>query len=162
MTEGEPRLSIVMPIQDGEHFLARALGGLQRSSFRDFEVIVVDDGSGDESARLAAKLGAKVVSSGGRLRPAAARNAGARWARGGVLVFVDADVVVHEHALTQIADRFEADQSLCALIGAYDDTPAAQSVGSRFRNLLHAYFHRHGQATATTFWAGLGAINGTG
>jgi glycosyltransferase involved in cell wall biosynthesis len=52
----------------------------------------VDDGSTDGSAQVAMEYGAKVLSTGGRLGPASARNIGAQAASGAILLFVDADV----------------------------------------------------------------------
>jgi hypothetical protein len=75
-----------------------------------------------------------------------------------VLVFVDADVVVHPDAIRRIGRAFDADPSLCALFGSYDAAPAAPGVVSRFRNLLHHHVHHAGAGPAATFWAGLGAV----
>jgi glycosyltransferase involved in cell wall biosynthesis len=90
--------------------------------------------------------------------PAAARNEGARRARGELLVFVDADVVVHDDALARIESRFVADPGLTALFGAYDDAPEAPGAVSGFRNLLHHHVHSSTPGPAQTFWAGLGAV----
>jgi len=90
--------------------------------------------------------------------PAASRNAGARDAEGDVLVFVDADVEVHNDAFTHIRAAFEADPGLVALFGSYDDAPSAPGVVSAFRNLLHHDVHQESAGPATTFWAGLGAV----
>ena len=90
--------------------------------------------------------------------PAASRNAGARDAEGDVLVFVDADVEVHNDAFTHIRAAFEADPGLVALFGSYDDAPSAPGVVSAFRNLLHHDVHQQSAGPATTFWAGLGAV----
>jgi GT2 family glycosyltransferase len=90
--------------------------------------------------------------------PAAARNAGAREARGDVLVFVDADVELHRDAFARIRRAFASDPSLVALFGSYDDAPEAQGVVSVFRNLLHHHVHQSAAGPATTFWAGIGAV----
>ena len=90
--------------------------------------------------------------------PAEARNLGAQRARGDVLVFVDADVVVHADAFHRIRAALEADQGLTAIFGSYDDSPPAPGAVSGFRNLLHHYVHQSSPGPATTFWAGLGAI----
>jgi hypothetical protein len=90
--------------------------------------------------------------------PALARNAGARQAKGEVLVFIDADVTVHPDAFTRIRHAFAADQSLIALFGSYDDTPAERDIVSAFRNLLHHHVHHSAPGPASTFWAGLGAM----
>ncbi len=90
--------------------------------------------------------------------PAAARNAGALGVDADVIVFVDSDVEVHADALARIERHFLADPDLAAVFGAYDDTPSAPGLTSRFRNLLHHHVHASSPGEAETFWAGLGAI----
>ena len=90
--------------------------------------------------------------------PAAARNIGARRATGSVLIFVDSDVIVHHDAFTRIQAAFAADPELVAVFGSYDDVPSSHGAVSTFRNLLHHYVHQSSPGTATTFWAGLGAV----
>jgi GT2 family glycosyltransferase len=90
--------------------------------------------------------------------PAEARNRGASAATNDVLVFVDADVAVAQDAFRRIRALFDADRRLAAAFGSYDDTPAAGSAVSTFRNLLHHHVHHVSAGDASTFWAGLGAI----
>jgi len=70
------------------------------------EVVVVDNGSVDGTARVASDHGARVVASGAR-GIGAVRNAGARAAAGDVLVFLDADVAIPEELLERIAAAME-------------------------------------------------------
>ena len=84
------RVSIVVPVRDGERYLAAALRSLLEQTRPPDELIVVDDGSRDGSAAIAEALGVRVL----RRPPegvAAARNAGARAASGALLGFLDAD-----------------------------------------------------------------------
>jgi GT2 family glycosyltransferase len=90
--------------------------------------------------------------------PAQARNTGFEDAKGDVVVFVDADVLPHADAFVRIRAAFEADPTLAAIFGSYDDLPAEPGVVSQFRNLLHHHVHQQGAGAATTFWAGLGAV----
>ena len=90
--------------------------------------------------------------------PAAARNDGARRASGDVLVFVDADVLLHSDAFARIRRTFEGSPELVAVFGSYDDTPEANGTVSTFRNLLHHHVHQQAAGRASTFWAGLGAV----
>ena len=112
------------------------------------EAIAAGLGPGDELIVVEAPPG---------LAPAAARNDGASRAVGDVLVFVDADVVVHADALARLRAAL-ADPSVDAVFGSYDDEPSAPGVVSAYRNLLHHHVHQQGAGEARTFWTGLGAI----
>jgi hypothetical protein len=98
-----------------------------------------------------------VIRQGGR-SPARARNEGARSAKGDVLVFIDADVLVQADALDRIRQTFGARPELGAVFGSYDATPECSGLPSTFRNLLHHYVHSVAAGPAVTFWAGLGAV----
>jgi glycosyltransferase involved in cell wall biosynthesis len=122
------------------------------------ECIVVDDGSTDDSAAVAAPYGAVVIPTGARSGPARARNIGAKAARGDILFFLDADVCVSPDTLGKIVEEFIADPDLDGLMGSYDDKPSEQNFVSQYRNLMHCFVHQHSHREATTFWAGCGAI----
>lgn len=132
------RLSVVVPATNRPATLPGCLDAIKHAEQPPEQVIVVDDTS--------------------IKHPATARNAGVRQSNGDVLVFVDADVIVHRDAFAKIRRAFDTDPTLTALFGSYDDAPAARSVVSVFRNLLHHYVHQHSAGPASTFWAGLGAM----
>jgi GT2 family glycosyltransferase len=90
--------------------------------------------------------------------PGAARNTGSRAARGDVVFFVDADVVVMAEAIGRVIRTFEDDPGLAAVFGSYDRRPREPGLVSQYRNLLHHYIHQIGNPDASTFWAGCGAI----
>jgi glycosyltransferase involved in cell wall biosynthesis len=158
----DPFISVIVPVYNGEKFLPRCLEALFAADYRAFEVIVVDDGSTDESANIARAGGAEVISSERRQSgPAAVRNLAAQRAKGEILLFVDSDVVVRGDALRRIAAHFQKDEALAAVFGSYDDAPAEQNFLSQYRNLLHHFVHQTSNPEASTFWAGLGAIRKT-
>jgi GT2 family glycosyltransferase len=132
------RLTAIVPASDRPLHLDRCLSAIRAAEDGPEEVVVV------ESAPAPG--------------PAAARNAGAQKATGDVLVFVDADVVLHPDAFCRIRAAFDADTDLVALFGSYDDVVEAPDTVSAFRNLLHHHVHQRSAGPATTFWAGLGAI----
>lgn len=133
--------SVVIPATDRPSTLARCLAAIGESEDRPEEVVVVDAPAG--------------------LSAAGARNAGLRRARGDLVVFVDADVVVASDALGRLRARFEADDDLTAVFGSYDDAPAVRTTVSAFRNLLHHHVHQCSAGPAETFWTGLGAVRRT-
>ena len=121
----------------------------------------MDDGSTDDGPRYARSLGARVIPSGGtRLGPARARNVGAREALGAILVFVDADVVVHGDTLRSLVGALsgEGTCSRVAVYGSYDDSPPERAFSSRYMNLRHHFYHRLPLEDSPTFWSGLGAV----
>ncbi|WP_372784722.1 glycosyltransferase family 2 protein [Phenylobacterium sp.] len=158
LAETGPAVSVIMPVRNGAHFIVQAIEGLRRSTFSSYELIVVDDASSDGSGEVAAAMDAIVIRPEQWGGPVAARTAGIARARGSILAFVDADVVVHPDALARIVERLAAEPQTAAIFGAYDDAPSAPAVLSRFRNLLHTYVHRRGSPDAQTFWTGLGAV----
>ncbi len=88
-----PAVSVVVPCYNGGRFLGRLMASLARQTMRDFEIVVVDDGSDDEYtlhklAALADRL--RVIREDNR-GPAAARNAGIRAARSDLVMTLDCD-----------------------------------------------------------------------
>jgi GT2 family glycosyltransferase len=158
---GERYLSVIVPAHNASRLLPRTLGALAASDLprESWELIVVDDGSTDETAVVAAGYADTVVRLAGNPHgPAFARNRGFEASRGEVIVFVDADVVVHGDALRLLARTFVTAPAVAAAFGSYDAQPPGEGLVSQYRNLLHHYVHQKSGGPAETFWAGLGAI----
>lgn len=153
-----PRLSIIIPVHDGGPHFPRCLDALLSSDFSDGEIIVVDDCSTDASAEVARARGVEVFTLDSRRGPAAARNAGARRARGNILLFVDADVVVRADTPARVEAFFGDNPNVAALFGSYDDAPDAPDFVSQYKNLAHHFIHQRSGPDAETFWAGCGAV----
>lgn len=157
--EGSVKLSAVIPVHNGGEDLRRCIEALAASSRVPDEIIVVDDSSSDSSATMARAMGAQVFSvPDGPHGPAVCRNRGAAAAQGDVLVFIDADVVVHPDTLAMIVQHMANQPEIAAIFGSYDDSPPRRGVVTLYKNLLHHYVHQHSRREASTFWAGCGAI----
>lgn len=154
-----PAISVVVPAFNAAGHLKRCLEAVFSSNDLFHECIVVDDGSTDESTSIAQQAGARVLHvADGPLGPAHARNRGVQAARGAIVFFVDADVVLAPGALWRVVKLFQQQPDLAAVFGSYDARPAASGVISQYRNLLHHFVHQNGNSVASTFWAGCGAI----
>ena len=156
-----PNISVIIPVYNGAAFLKSCLQAVAASDYRPYECVVVDDGSTDGSRAIAAEFPMPVrivdISAGPR-GPAYARNRGVEAARGAILFFLDADIVLSPGALRRVASLFQERTDVAAVFGSYDSRPAAAGVVSRYRNLLHHFVHQNGDREASTFWAGCGAI----
>ncbi len=92
MSSNRPFVSVIIPVFNGSRFLAEAIESARSQDYEPLEIIVVDDGSTDSTAEVAARYGDEIryifQQNGG---PAVARNRGIAEARGEVIAFLDVD-----------------------------------------------------------------------
>ena len=142
----KPRFSVIIPAFDAGATLARAIDSVRRQTWPTHEIIVVDDGSGDDTATVAGKYGKAVklirqINSG----VSSARNKGALAASGDWLAFLDADDWYLPDRLKLHAEWIEADPTLDFLTGDYeyrDDAPC-QPRGYQLLTLLNRARREH-------------------
>ena len=121
MFEG-PRVSVLLPVWNGETFLAAALESILRQTLSSFELIVIDDGSTDASAAIAEKF----ACSDDRVRVlrraheglSASLNAGMAAVRGEYVARMDADDISVPHRLQKQVEYLDAHPA-CAAVGAW-------------------------------------------
>jgi GT2 family glycosyltransferase len=131
-------VSVIVPATDAPETLLHCCDALLASESPPDEIVIIDNPVTANAAT--------------------ARNLGAERSTGDILLFIDADVQVRADTVGRIRAAFDADPSLAALFGSYDDAPAAPGIASRFRNLLHHQVHQSAPGPASTFWTGLGAV----
>lgn len=151
-------ISIVIPVYNGGDAFRTCLSHLLALDPQPTELIVVDDGSTDDSSGVAQSFGVQLLTNLTTQGPAHARNQGARIAHGDILFFVDADVALPRDTLSHILMAFQQEPEIAALIGSYDDAPAAPNFLSQYKNLFHHYVHQTSHDEASTFWGACGAI----
>ncbi len=83
-------VSVIIPVHNGERYLAEAIESVLAQSYRAIEIIVIDDGSTDDSARVAHKFPVRYYRQS-HSGPGAARNRGIKQAQGDVVACLDAD-----------------------------------------------------------------------
>lgn len=108
-----PLVSVVIPTFNSAFFIAETLGGVRRQSFRDFEIIVVDDGSMDDTADVVKSFDQKIfycyqTNQG----PAAARNRGVGLAKGRYIAFCDHDDIWNDGHIKTLLSGFAAYRSV--------------------------------------------------
>jgi glycosyltransferase involved in cell wall biosynthesis len=101
-----PTVSVVMPVYQSSRFIGQAIESVQRQSWLDWELVIVDDGSTDDSARVAELLSKtdqriRVFRLALNRGVAQARNEALKEARGRYIAFLDSDDLWDEHKLTR-------------------------------------------------------------
>ena len=134
-------LSIVLPVHNGEHTLCEAVDSVLAQSDSNWELIIVDDNSVDNSLRMAEKYRKKdnrirVVSNSVKLGPAAARNRGIDIAKGDYIGFLDCDDTLHKDfvkRMTTTATAYDADVVWCQYVSRSDKDDIGLSVGNEVK-----------------------------
>lgn len=151
-------VSIIVPGYNAQEYLSIALPAILRSDYSDFELIVVDDKSTDQSLAIADKYAHRVIKNPYRMGPGQARNRGAKESRGSLLIFLDADVKIEPDTVSALVDVLLLDPEIAAVFGSYNTCPPEKNFLSQYKNLHHHYVHQNGKSDAGTFWSGCGAI----
>jgi len=135
-----PLVSVIVPMHNAGRHLRQCLDSVLAQVLTDFELIVVDDGSTDDSAQIAAGYASqdarvRVIAGPAVGSAGAARNAGLDVARGEWLSFLDADDFFDPELLSALYRRASADNADIALcrFSSYDEatgqsTPATASI----------------------------------
>jgi glycosyltransferase involved in cell wall biosynthesis len=135
-----PAVSVIMPVYNGARYLRAALDSVLAQTLPAAEIVVVDDGSTDDTPRILADLGdaVRVVrrENGG---PGAARNTGMALATSPAIAFFDADDLWPTTALATLAGGLEADPATMAVRGRtvmIDEAGSALPGPEPFHSLL--------------------------
>ena len=112
-----PRISVIIPSYNHAHFLPRAVDSVLAQDYGNVEIVVVDDGSTDDTATVAARYGDRIRYVHQENRGlAGARNTGLREARGEIVFFLDADDEVHGDTLGRLEEALSRAGEAFALV----------------------------------------------
>jgi len=136
-------VSVVIPCYKQAHFLADAIDSALAQTYPSIEVIVVNDGSPDDTAAVAARYPTVRYVEQANAGLASARNTGLAHSRGECIVFLDADDRLLPEAIALNVDRLAADETLAFVAGgsyyiARDGTPLATDQRPQPEGDLHA------------------------
>lgn len=170
-----PRVSVVIPSFNHENFVMQAVASVMRQTYRDLEVIIVDDGSTDNTFRRIRECQDRrlVYIRQENAGLSAARNAGIASARGEIIALLDADDLFESGFLASAVQRLDVDPQLQAVYAGYrmiDEEGRALSYSSTrserperlFQALLNGNFFPPSCVTARkTAYGSAGAFDTT-
>src|SRR3989344_5143725 len=113
------KISVIVPAFNAEKTIEACVQALLSQSLKPFEIIIGDDGSKDNTLKVLEEFGKKIrVISQENAEPAAARNNGARLAKGEVIVFTDSDCITARNFIKELSKPFKNPEIIGAQ-GAY-------------------------------------------
>jgi cellulose synthase/poly-beta-1,6-N-acetylglucosamine synthase-like glycosyltransferase len=112
------KASVIIPAYNAEKTIGQCLEALENQSFRDFETIVVDDGSKDKTAEIVEKFKGVKLLQQKNSGPASARNFGAKSTNCEIIVFTDSDCIAEKNFLNEILAPF-SDKKVAGVQGKY-------------------------------------------
>ncbi len=112
-----PLVSVIIPVYNGERYVAQALDSVFRQDYRPFEVIVVDDGSTDRTAQIICGYDSVHYIRQMNQGVASARNTGITASRGEIIAFLDSDDFWPPGRLTVTVGYFQQHQEVGYVLG---------------------------------------------
>ncbi|MFF5858283.1 glycosyltransferase family 2 protein [Streptomyces sp. NPDC012751] len=138
---GRPTVSVVVPNYNYAKTLGACLDAVLAQTYPPAEIVVVDDGSSDDSVRIAESYPCTVVSTPNR-GVSAARNLGVLKSSGDIVFFLDSDIALRPDALQRAVAALESDPGLGFVCGVYDDVPLFDDGPVERYKVLHGHYWR--------------------
>lgn len=151
-------VSVIIPSYNAEKTITICLRSIYSSDYKNFEIIVVDDNSSDQTVHLISEFPCKIIQMNKNAGPAKARNIGVEASFGDILVFFDADVIIEKDTIQRMVETFQEKPDISALFCSFKKSTIPKNFFTEYKNLRHHYTHQISQDYATTFCSGFGAI----
>ena len=134
-----PLVSVIMPVRNGSNYIREALESLLRQQC-DLEIIVVDDGSDDDTASIAAEYGCRVFVHPVSKGPVAPKNTGLAAAKGQYVMFMDHDDRMREGTLKTLCAQLDNDPAVSAIEAKVQDFPSPECDPARLAVRPEPYY----------------------
>jgi len=138
-----PKLSIIIPTYFAEKTLAECLSAIHASLYKNYELIVIDDASTDNTIRIAKQFVKHIVHNPTNLGKIKTRRSGLDKAKGEILINIDQDVVIKPNTFNIIVDYFKNHPEVDAITCLLSKEEPFTNFTSQYKNLyMHYYFKR--------------------
>lgn len=146
-----PKYSIIIPVYNVEKYIEKCIDSVMNQTFKDYEVIVVNDGTKDKSIELIKDKNLKIINQKNK-GLSAARNTGVKHAKGDYIIFLDSDDYIEKNLLMEINKslannpdvvRFQIEEvdEKNNIIKKYDEMPFSNKTGEEaFEKITKYHF----------------------
>ncbi|MCB1195663.1 glycosyltransferase family 2 protein [bacterium] len=154
----ETLISIILPVYNSAQYIERSISSIRKSTYKKYELIVIDDASTDNTVQLAESLKPDLL-----LRndcnhgPCYTRNLGVSHSRGSILYFHDADIMMFPDTLQKVYDTIIKKRHDC-VIGLYSLSHPNTNLCSLYKNTWIRFSYLRSGEKADWFFTAVGAI----
>ena len=134
-----PKISIIIPVFNGSSKIKNCLNYIYASEFKEFEVILVDDCSSDDTLDVAGNYPCRVLKNEINKGPAFSRNKGVDAANGELILFVDVDILILPDLIKKICLFFDSHKEISILQCRYEDIPHYKNLFSQYKHYIFSY-----------------------
>jgi len=132
-------ISVIIALYNAEKVIGRCLESVYASIYRDYDVIVVDDCSTDNSYEIVKGFPCNCVRLERNSGPAHARNVGVEHSKGDILFFIDSDTELDNKALGLIHETFENEKGIVAIVGLPRKKSLSKGLAPEYNALKNHY-----------------------
>ncbi len=111
------KVSIIIPNYNRAEDILECVESINASNYSNFDIVVVDDCSIDDSADILESKGIRIIRHNKNRGPSAARNTGAKNTDGEFIIFVDSDVVIFKDTIEKFVKIFPGNKKIAAIVG---------------------------------------------
>lgn len=127
-------ITVIMPVRNGENYIKEAIEGIKAQNM-NIEIIIVDDASTDNTAKIAEDLGIKVIKHKKCLGLVLSKNTGLKAAKGKYIMFHDHDDVMNKNVLSKMYEEITKNNDEVAIMAKVKDflSPDAKDTNSQIK-----------------------------
>lgn len=143
-----PKFSIIIPVYNVEKYIGKCLNSIMNQTYKDYEVIIVNDGTKDHSMEIVKDYDVKVINQKNQ-GLSAARNRGVKEATGDYILFIDSDDYIEKDLLKELNKSLKNNPDLVRFqvqevydngkIMKYEETPFEDKSGEEAFSLITSY-----------------------
>lgn len=154
----ETLISIILPVYNSSHYLERSISSIRTSTYKQYELIVIDDASTDNTWQVAESLKPDLLLKNDcNQGPCYTRNLGVAHAKGSILYFHDGDIVMFPDTLQKVYDTIVNKRHDC-VIGLYSISHPNTNLCSLYKNTWIRFSYLQSGEKADWFFTAVGAI----
>lgn len=133
-------VSVIITTKNEEETIGRLIQSIERQTFKNIEIILVDNNSEDKTLEIAKKLGIKIYNFGPER--SAQRNFGAKMAKGRYLLFLDADMELTPHILKECVEAIEIEEKIGGVV--IPEESKASTFWEKVKVLERSFYNAEG------------------